>query len=127
MGYTFIGAFLCAKHATPLLRKRGGCIVNIASTRVVSLSHAMAISLGTEIRVNRRSPGWIETDPWKTKTRRKAATLSKEDHLQHPASRVVRPEDISSLVLYLVSPQASFITGANSVADGGMTMKMIYF
>jgi hypothetical protein len=36
------------------------------------------------------------------------------------------PEDIASLAAYLVSGEAGFITGANFVADGGMTRKMIY-
>lgn len=36
------------------------------------------------------------------------------------------PKDIAELALYLVSDQASFITGANFVIDGGMTRKMIY-
>ena len=37
-----------------------------------------------------------------------------------------RPEDVASLVAYLVGPDAGFITGANFVVDGGMTRKMIY-
>lgn len=143
LGVTLTGAFLCAKHTVAELRKRGGCIINIASTRalmseagteaysaakggITALTHAMAISLGPEVRVNCISPGWIETGQWQKKSRKKTAALTEEDHLQHPAGRVGIPEDISSLVLYLASPQASFITGANIVADGGMTRKMIY-
>lgn len=143
LGVNVTGAFLCAKHAAPELRKREGCIINIASTRalmseagteaysaakggITALTHAMAISLGPEIRVNCISPGWIETGHWQKKSRKKAAALTEEDHLQHPAGRVGIPEDISSLVLYLASPQATFITGANIVVDGGMTRKMCY-
>ena len=52
--------------------------------------------------------------------------LSQTDHLQHPAGRVGQPGDIASLAAYLISPEASFITGQNFVADGGMVRKMIY-
>jgi NAD(P)-dependent dehydrogenase (short-subunit alcohol dehydrogenase family) len=48
------------------------------------------------------------------------------DQKQHPAGRVGRPEDIASLAAYLISAEAGFIRGANFVADGGMTRKMIY-
>jgi len=143
LGINLTGAFLCAKHSLPHLQRNGGSIINIASTRafmseacteaysaskggVVALTHALAVSLGPGIRVNCISPGWIETGPWKKKSLRKAVVLSDEDHLQHPAGRVGTPEDISSLVLYLVSTEASFLTGSNLIADGGMTRKMIY-
>ena len=52
--------------------------------------------------------------------------LRPEDHAQHPAGRVGTPEDIASMVLYLVSDAAGFVTGQNFVVDGGMTRKMIY-
>ncbi len=128
------GVFLCSKYGIPLLRTCRGAIVNIASTRalqseadteaysagkggVVALTHAMAMSLGPQIRVNCISPGWIHvTDD----------NLQPQDHAQHPAGRVGTPEDIAGLVAYLISEQAGFITGQNFVVDGGMTRKMIY-
>jgi len=143
LGTNLTGAFLCAKHSSPHLQRNGGSIINIASTRafmseacteaysaskggVVALTHALAVSLGPGIRVNCISPGWIETGPWKKRSQRNTVVLSEEDHLQHPAGRVGTPEDISSLVLYLVSTEASFLTGSNLIADGGMTRKMTY-
>jgi NAD(P)-dependent dehydrogenase (short-subunit alcohol dehydrogenase family) len=134
LGANLTGMFLMAKHCARPLRRAGGAIVNIASTRalqsernteaysaskggVVALSHAMAMSLGPRIRVNCVSPGWIDT---------KGAKLRNKDHAQHPAGRVGRPEDIASLVAYLLSDEAGFVTGANFVVDGGMTRKMIY-
>jgi hypothetical protein len=48
------------------------------------------------------------------------------DHAQHPVGRVGKPEDIASLVAYLISGEAGFITGQNFVVDGGMTQNMIY-
>jgi NAD(P)-dependent dehydrogenase (short-subunit alcohol dehydrogenase family) len=128
------GTFLCCKHAIPELRKQKGVIVNIASTRylqsepnteaysaskggIVSLTHALAISLGPEIRVNCISPGWIHTED---------TPLKKSDHQQHPCGRVGTVEDIAAIVGFLISENASFMTGQNFIVDGGMTKKMIY-
>ena len=137
------GVFLCSKHAVAALRRSNGTIINIASTRalqsepgteaysaskggVVALTHALAVSLGPEVRVNCISPGWIAVDDWKKSSKARAPELRPEDHAQHPVGRVGRPEDIAAMVLYLVSPGAGFITGQNFIVDGGMTRKMIY-
>ena len=143
LGVNLTGTFLCAKYAAPYLKRTEGSIVNIASTRalmsepdteaysaskgaIVALSHGLALSLGPHVRVNCISPGWIDVSGWKKKRTVKKRRLSAEDHSQHPCGRVGKPEDISSLILYLASPAAGFITGANFVVDGGMTRKMIY-
>ena len=143
IGVNLTGAFLCAKHAAAHLQAARGAIVNIASTRalmseahreaysaskggIVALTHSLAVSLGPGVRVNCISPGWIDTSEWKKKSRRGPARLTPEDHAQHPAGRVGRPEDVAALAAYLLSPEAGFITGANFVVDGGMTRKMIY-
>ena len=85
----------------------------------MALTHALAISLGPEVRVNCVSPGWIETKDY--------ATLRRKDHTQHPAGRVGKPEDIAEIVAWLLDRERSgFVTGANFVVDGGMTRKMIY-
>ncbi|SNB47176.1 glucose 1-dehydrogenase [Geobacter sp. DSM 9736] len=137
------GVFLCSKYSIPHLRKTKGSIVNIASTRalqsepdtepysaskggVVALTHALAMSLGPEIRVNCISPGWIDVGDWKKGGRRDTAMLRPEDHAQHPAGRAGSPEDVAEMVLYLASPGAAFVTGQNLIIDGGMTRRMIY-
>jgi NAD(P)-dependent dehydrogenase (short-subunit alcohol dehydrogenase family) len=137
------GTMLFAKHAAPALKARNGAIVNLASTRalmsepntesyaaskggIVALTHALAVSLGPDIRVNCISPGWIDVSDWKKAAKRKPAKLKPEDHAQHPVGRVGRAEDIAALVAYLIGPESGFITGANFVVDGGMTRKMIY-
>ena len=145
IGVNLRGPLLCAKYALPLMRQADrASIVNIVSTRalmseadtesysaskggLLALTHAMAVSLGpTNIRVNAISPGWIETSQWRKTSERKEPQLTERDHLQHPAGRVGRPEDIARAVLFLCDPQADFITGINLVVDGGMTVKMIY-
>lgn len=129
-------AFLFARAAEKPLRKAKGAIVNIASTRalmsepnteaysatkggLVALTHALALSLGPDIRVNCISPGWIETGDYRK--------LRKKDHDQHPAGRVGKPDDIAEMAAFLLDARRSgFVTGANFVVDGGMTRKMIY-
>src|SRR5215471_1551935 len=131
-------AFLFARAAEKPLCASRGAIVTIASTRalmsepntesysaskggLVALTHALAISLGPEVRVNCISPGWILVRHEDEKK------LRRKDHLQHPAGRVGRLDDIAEMAAFLLDRDRSgFITGANFVVDGGMTRKMIY-
>ena len=136
-------AVLGAKFAAPHLRKSRGAIVNIASTRalmsepegeayaatkggLVALTHALAVSLGPEVRVNCISPGWIDVRAWKHPAPKEVPALRDVDHAQHPAGRVGRPEDVAELVAYLIGDGSGFLTGQNIVLDGGMTRRMRY-
>ena len=126
--------FLLVREAEALLRAARGAVVTIASSRarmsepdtesyaaskggLVALTHALAISLGPDVRVNCISPGWIRT---------KGPEPTAEEHAFHPAGRVGRVEDIAGLAAFLVGPESGFITGAEFVVDGGVTRKMIY-
>ena len=134
MAVNLTAPFLLSRLLAPVLRKSGGCIVNIASTRalmsepfteaysaskggLLALTHAMAMSLAP-IRVNAVSPGWIE--------HAHPETLRDVDHAFHPSGRVGNAEDIASMVYYLCSEEAGFVTAQNFVIDGGVTAKMIY-
>lgn len=125
--------FYLAKLFAPYMPE-GSSIINISSSRdrmsqaqtesyaaakggISALTHALAASLSGKVRVNSISPGWIDT---------KNGTHSRADQLQHPAGRVGRPEDIASMVLFLASDEAGFITGENICIDGGMTHLMVY-
>lgn len=128
------GPMLMARAAAPHLRTGRGAIVNITSTRahmsephteaytaakggLVALTHALAISLGPEVRVNCISPGWIHTG---------SEPLRPVDHQQHPVGRVGTVEDIASLTVWLLGAEAGFVTGQEFVIDGGMTRRMSY-
>jgi NAD(P)-dependent dehydrogenase (short-subunit alcohol dehydrogenase family) len=140
-------AFLCSRAALPLLREaerqtgEAANIVNISSTRSVmsepesfayaaskggidALTHAMAVSLGPQVRVNAIRPGWIETRDWQKQSERQEVEHRDKDKAQHPAGRVGKPQDIAEAIEYFIC--AGFVTGQNLTVDGGMTVKMIY-
>ena len=136
-------AFITAKYAAPYLKQHRGAIVNIASTRalmsepdseayaaskggLVALTHALAISLGPDVRVNAISPGWIEVRDWKKSSAREEVRHTEADRQQHPVGRVGTPEDVGRAAVFLCSGEAGFITGQNFIIDGGMTVKMMY-
>ena len=112
----------------------GASIINISSSRdrmsqpqsesysaakggISALTHALAVSLGSKVRVNSISPGWIDTD---------YTIYEGPDAVQQPAGRVGNPLDIANMVLFLCSDKAGFITGENICIDGGQTRLMIY-
>lgn len=137
------GPFLCSKYAAEELKKVRGVIINMCSTRAIqsepnteaysatkggllSMTHALAMSLGPEIRVNAISPGWIDVSAIRKKSAANQYPLSEADHRQHPAGRVGNAQDIANMVYFLLQAENDFITGQNFVIDGGMTKKMIY-
>lgn len=137
------GCFLMTKYTASPLRQTRGAIVNIASTRalqseanseaytaskggLISLTHALAISLSPKIRVNCISPGWIDVSEWCKSSKRQPAQLREIDHCQHPVGRVGTPHDVAFMVEYLLSDLSGFVTGQNFVIDGGMSCKMMY-
>ncbi|UTR10539.1 glucose 1-dehydrogenase [Evansella sp. LMS18] len=130
------GVFLTAKHAIKAMQKNGGGnIINNASILghvgqaqtasytaakggVVNMTRALAVEFAQQnIRVNAVCPGYIETP-----------LLSQLDedmknHLVslHPIGRLGRPEEVAKAVVFLASDDASFVTGANLLVDGGYT------
>ena len=125
--------FYLSKLFAPHMPK-GSSIINISSSRdrmsqpqtesytaakggIAALTHALAVSLAGQVRVNSISPGWIDTD---------YTVYEGPDAYQQPAGRVGNPMDIANMVLFLASGKAGFITGENICIDGGQTKLMIY-
>ncbi len=126
-------AFYLSKLFMPYFNN-GASIVNISSSRdrmsqpqsesytaakggIAALTHALAVSLAPNIRVNSISPGWINTTDEK---------YSGADAVQQPSGRVGTPDDIADMIMFICSNKAGFINGENICIDGGMTKLMIY-
>jgi NAD(P)-dependent dehydrogenase (short-subunit alcohol dehydrogenase family) len=133
------GIFLCSKYFLPYLRLTKGNIVNMSSVNgffvepmcagycttkaaIIGLTKAMAIDHGHEgIRVNCICPGYInaglaegyfQSQPDPEKAREEAGKL-------HALWRVGNPEEVGRVAVFLASDDASFMTGASVVVDGG--------
>ena len=140
------GTYLCSWYAIPQMIRQGmGSIINITSVHtlaclpgaapydaakwgVVGLTKSMAVEFAARnIRVNALSPGLIDTQIWDDI---KNAAPDLHECLDYwrsniPMGRVGTPAEIASLAVFLASDEASYVTGANIVADGGMTSQLI--
>lgn len=130
-----VSVFLGIKAVVASMKKaKNGSIVNISSINglvggaigytdtkfaVRGMTKAAALELSPlGIRVNSVHPGVIET-PMIMQDDTKAAV--EEFAKQIPLRRIAKPEEISNLVLFLASDDSSYSTGAEFIADGGVT------
>jgi NAD(P)-dependent dehydrogenase (short-subunit alcohol dehydrogenase family) len=138
------GQFMCSKYVIPHMQAQGkGAIVNISSVHsfqtangtapycaskggITALTRNMAIDYGPTIRVNSIAPGWVLTpliqsifdgydDP---------AEQQRQTEQRQVMKRIGVPEDIGYAVAFLVSDEASFITGTQLFVDGGLTAQL---
>ena len=141
LGVDLDGVFFCCRSATPgMVARKTGVIVNISSVMgmipsrmqsafvsakaaVINFSRSMALELAPfGIRVNVVAPG-------STLTRGTRALFYNDENktladslLSHiPLGRPANPEEIASAVVFLASPDASYITGVVIPVDGGWT------
>jgi NAD(P)-dependent dehydrogenase (short-subunit alcohol dehydrogenase family) len=148
MAVNLKGIFLAARHAIPLIAKRGGgSVINIASVQayasqqnvaaytaskgaILALTRAMALDHAAQgIRVNAICPASIDTpmlrwaaDLWKGDSTQ-AATLAAWGRA-HPLGRVGRVEEIGAIAAFLASDACGFMTGADIKVDGGVLSKL---
>jgi len=137
------GAFLGCKYAFPLLRKRGGAIVNLSSVSglvgghnlaaynaskggVSLLSKSVALHgarLSPPVRCNAVCPAFVEGPMVDSLARGARDPQTAKQKMSHeiPLGRFGQPAEIANLCVYLLSDEAAFITGANFPIDGGLT------
>jgi NAD(P)-dependent dehydrogenase (short-subunit alcohol dehydrogenase family) len=140
------GTFLCSRYALEHMVKAGrGSIINIASVHTkatlggaapyaaskggaAQMTASMAIEFAPHgIRINALSPGLIDTLIWQEI---QDAAADQDAVKQHwfdniPLGRVGTSREMGQVALFLASDDASYVTGANILADGGMTALLI--
>ena len=137
------GPYLMARHAIPQMRKRGGgAIVNTASVQafstqrtvaaysaskggIVAMTKTMALDHAKDgIRVNAVAPGSVRTpmliDAAQTFSPDDPDAALTEWGSVHPIGRLIEPEEVAEVVLFLAGPRASAMTGATLLVDGGL-------
>ena len=136
--------FLLCKFAMPHLIKNSGTVINIGSIEGIGsnprhpaycaskaglhgLTRAIAVDHGKQgVRCNAVAPGWIDTDL----NTAFIESLGNPDEFRekiggiHPVGRTGKPEEIATLVTWLASEEANFVTGQVWTVDGGRTSQL---
>ena len=132
------GPYLCMRAALPVMLRGGrGAIVNVSSVNallalghhpysaakagLISLTQNVAVDFGDRgVRANVICPGTVRTPIWADRLARVPDLLDRIARW-YPLRRVGAPEEVAAVALFLASDEASFVSGAVIVVDGGLT------
>jgi NAD(P)-dependent dehydrogenase (short-subunit alcohol dehydrogenase family) len=103
---------------------------NVSKAAVISMTKSLALAHAADgVRVNCVCPGFVETDMWTMVARQQGAILglTPEEFTRRrlesvPLGRMERPEDVASVIGFLASPRAAYMTGQALSVDGGLVM-----
>lgn len=146
LGIDLKSVWLSVKHALPPMRaQRRGAIVTIASIHafvtstgkfpyaaaksgVVGLTRSLALDEGKYgIRANAVCPGYTRTRMLMRGVRSSDDPEAAEAEMRaiHPLGRIAEPIEIANVVTFLASDEASFVTGASILVDGGLSARFV--
>ena len=99
----------------------GNSVYNASKSALNGFAHSLALEVASKwVRVNTVLPGFVETS---ILGRNRSDEEVKKHLSDYPLGRFGTPKDVSSLVSFLLSDEASWITGAQIPIDGGFSMK----
>jgi NAD(P)-dependent dehydrogenase (short-subunit alcohol dehydrogenase family) len=114
------GAIVCTASTASMAGEELQAIYNASKGAVAQLARSLAVDLAPHgIRVNAVAPGWTRTPPTEDIVHDDAVWSKHRSRI--PLDRPAEPREIAAVVRFLLSDEASYVTGSLVVADGGLT------
>jgi NAD(P)-dependent dehydrogenase (short-subunit alcohol dehydrogenase family) len=140
LNVNLMAPFLLTQALLTDLESNAGSVVNISSIHASQtkpeftayatskaalngLTKSLAVELGSRVRINNICPAAISTPMLVESFAGKENRLDELGEM-HPVGRIGKPQEVASLVLFLASDAARFITGTNIVLDGGISIRL---
>ncbi len=115
------GAIVNTASVAGLVAGAGGAAYTVAKHGIIGLTKQTASENGPDVRVNAVLPGAIDTNMTKTLFADNPDIVASVEAVA--AGRYAQPDEVANVILFLASDEASFVTGATYLVDGGWTLK----